>query len=99
MILEYIDNKLLLVDPDLYGPDIFCIHTENVHDTLSMMSRNCTIVQMKDTPGVKYLFKPRLITCVILVKYWLGIKSWSLTPYALYKFILKHNLGELYGTR
>lgn len=38
----------------------------------------------------------KFMSCVLLAKYFLGIKSYSITPYQLCKYLIKKNIGEHY---
>ena len=44
-----------------------------------------------------WIFRIGVMSCVLMIKYYLGLHSISLTPYQLYKSIIYKELGEIYG--
>lgn len=61
--------------------------------------KNCTVVSLNNIENKSnWIGRVGFMSCVLLAKYVFGIKSHSLTPYQLYKYIIKNKLGEVHGT-
>lgn len=60
--------------------------------------KNSTIIKLHlDPKRNSWVGRIGMMTCVLMVKYFLGIKCRPRTPYQLYRYLIDNELGELYG--
>ena len=60
--------------------------------------KSATLVKIDDIVTTnRWVGKIGFMSCVLLAKYFLGIRSLSITPYQLYKYVIKKELGAHHG--
>lgn len=89
----------ILIDPTFTHLDWYILPITAQENPFVEYISESTIIRMFNTPVKKKIWVGKLgiLSCVLIVRYYLGIHNILLTPYQLYKFILRHELGEHYG--
>jgi len=91
----------ILIDPTFTQLDWYILPLVASGDPFKEHVPDGKIIKMKRSPVQKKLWvgKIGILSCVLVARYYLGIHRSILTPYRLYKFILRHELGEEYGRK
>lgn len=98
MILECDGYNWIAFNPmkSHYDWRILSINPED--DPFKRIFKGCKIIRME--PNFKkrqWLGRPGISNCVSMAKYHFSIRSWSFTPWQLYKYVLKNKLGVDHG--
>lgn len=91
-------NLLVLIDPLITGVDVDVVRPVNFTDVFTDLPEDMTVLRIVLPQGNKLLashFANYLPTCVTCVKALLGIRSWHMTPYGLYKELCKRGAEKV----
>lgn len=93
LVLKNDGYNWLLINPTKSGLEIDILPLEadvSIESILKDQFKDSSVLSVDTIPKQKsnYLFRPTLLTCVMAIKYYLGIKCWALTPYQLYRTLL-----------
>ena len=84
------DSHLVFYDPApcVLKSDMYELH-QTVEETAKELSKQYTMLYFKHTPDEQVNLSFFVPSCVTMVKYMMGFNSKALTPYKLYKDLLK----------
>jgi hypothetical protein len=99
VLLTFDGYNWTLIEPTINQLEWSILSVDNNTNVIEKYFRDSNVVVMRDDINQKnkWICKPRILTCALFAKYYLGIDSYSFTPYQLYKHIIKYKLGEDYG--
>ncbi len=101
IIVSFDGFNWIVIEPVISQLKVTILPVESDADVIKDYFSGMTAVLMKEgiSQDKRWICKLRLLTCALFAKYYLGIDSYSFTPYQLYKHIIKNNLGENYYGR
>jgi hypothetical protein len=92
MIVKKTGNILVVIDPLTSGIDVNTVRPVTTDTIFACLSPDMTVLKVTLPAQHKLVithFANYLPSCVTCAKVLLGVRSWSLTPYGLYKYLQK----------
>lgn len=102
-VIEELECIYMAFDPTRHGLNVFMPSCDTSHPLVDIMmeqDKSITVLRVLTKPGDKPLiFKPRILSCVSVIEYILGMRLGAVTPYGLYKKLLKAKHPNIISTR